>query len=132
MVKDIEKLLIILKKSGAIAGRTRFQKIVFLLKSKEGVHFDYRFIPYYYGPYSAELQLEINLLEAAGLIQVTPQDGSLYMHRLTQEGERIATKIEQKMEPSEKEKLEETLKNYKRKSTRLLIREAKRIASISA
>lgn len=132
MIKDIEKLLVILKKLGTIAGRTRFQKIIFLMKNKDGIPFDYNFIPYYYGPYSAELQLEINLLEAADLLQVVPQDGILYMHRLTSEGERMAEKIERKMEPLEKEMLESAIKNYRRKSTSSLIREAKQVAANSA
>ena len=131
MVKDIEKVLVILKKLGMIAGRTRFQKIIFLLKNKEGIDFDYNFIPYHYGPYSAELQLEINLLEAADLLQVIPQDGTLYMHRLTPEGESIADKIQRKMASSEKKKLEEALKKYRRKLTSSLIREAKRVAASS-
>jgi len=128
LVKDIEKLLVILKKLGLIAGRTRFQKIIFLLKNKDSIEFDYNFISYYYGPYSAELQLEINLLEAAGLVQVIPQDGTLYMHLLTSKGKSVAKEIEQKMEPSEKRKLEEALRKYRRKPTSSLIREAKLIA----
>ncbi len=131
LVKDIEKLLVILNKLGVIAGRTRFQKLIFLLRNKDGIELNYNFIPYYYGPYSTELQLEIDLLEAAGLVQVVPQDGNLYTHRLTPEGERAVLEIERKMEASERTKLEGALRNYKRISTGSLIRKAKQLAAMS-
>jgi len=132
MVKDIEKLLVILKNLGKIEGRTRFQKLIFLLKHKDGIKFDYNFIPYYYGPYSLELQIEINLLEAADLLQIIPQDGALYTHSLTPAGRKIAEKIENKMNYSEKIKLKEALKKYRTRSTASLIAEAKKIATNSA
>ncbi len=132
MVKDIEKLLVILKNLGKIEGRTRFQKIVFLLKHKDGIKFDYTFIPYYYGPYSPELQTEINLLEAADILKVIPQDGALYMHILTSRGQKLAREIENKMDAAEKARLKEALRKYKNKSTISLIAEAKKIATNSA
>lgn len=132
VVRDIEKVLFILSKLREIAGRTRFQKIIFLLKHKEGINFSYIFVPYYYGPYSFELQLDINLLEAAGLLEIIPKDGTLYLHRLTSEGEKLAAKVEEKIDPQEREKIEKALKKYERKSTSTLIEEAKKIVISSA
>ena len=129
MVKDIEKILVILNKLRKIAGRTRFQKIVFLLKNRDGIDFNYNFIPYYYGPYSHELQLEINLLEAAGLVQVVPKDGTLYVHSLTVEGQQAAIEIERRMNMSERENLRGALGYYRKRSTASLIREAKQLAN---
>lgn len=131
MVKDIEKVLFILSKLREIAGRTRFQKIIFLLKTKERIDFSYIFVPYYYGPYSFELQLDINLLEAAGLLEIIPKDGTLYLHRLTSKGEKLAAKVREKMDQLEKEKIEKALKKYERKSTSTLIKEAKQIVANS-
>lgn len=126
----MEKLLVILHKLREIRGRTRFQKIVFLLKEKDCINFRYNFIPYYYGPYSYDLQFDINILEAAGLIQVMPQNDILYVHSLTREGEIAAVKIEQKMSNAEKKKLFKALKGYKTRSTASLISEAKKMTKI--
>lgn len=72
MVGDRAKLLLILKKMGSVPGRTRFQKLVFLLQRKVNTGLQYNFIPYHYGPYSQELQIDINVLEAGGYIHVKP------------------------------------------------------------
>jgi uncharacterized protein YwgA len=132
LVKDIEKLLVILSKLRVIDGRTRFQKIVFLLRNKESIDLNYNFIPYYYGPYSHELQLEINLLEAAGLVQVVPKDRTLYVHSLTVEGHHAVAEIERRMDVSEKEKLQKAIRNYRKKSTMSLIKEAKQLANTAS
>lgn len=132
MVKDIERLLVILNKLSVIRGRTRFQKIIFLLKQKDKIHFGYNFIPYYYGPYSRDLQLELNLLEAAGYVQVTPKGGYLYVHCLTEEGKKAAREVEHKMEKSERDELSATSKSYQGRSTPSLISEAKKLATASA
>lgn len=130
MVKDIEKLLVILRRLRVISGRTRFQKIVFLLENRDGVSLGYHFIPYYYGPYSSELQLEIDMLEASGLIQVVPENGNLYVHGLTDNGDQVAADVERRMESSERETLFGAISQYRRKSTGSLIREAKQLANM--
>jgi uncharacterized protein YwgA len=130
MVKDIEKLLVILRKLRVIPGRTRFQKIIFLLENKDRISLTYNFIPYYYGPYSSELQLEIDMLEASSLIQVVPEDGNLYVHCLTEEGRRIAAEVERKMTAPEIGALSAALRQYRRRSTSSLITEAKRLANM--
>jgi len=133
LVRDIEKLLVILDKLRVIRGRTRFQKIIFLLKHKNKIDLDYNFIPYYYGPYSRDLQLAINLLEAAGFVQVVPESGNLYAHCLTTEGRSVAKQIEQKMQRSEKNYLSEALRSYDdERSTPSLINEAKKLAALPA
>jgi len=132
MVWDIEKLLVTLNRLGEVWGRTRLQKMIFLLKEKDGVNFGYDFIPYHYGPYSQELQVELNLLEAAGLVQVKPEDKNLYVYSLTEEGKNVARKIEQKMDRTELEKLVNGLRYYKKKKTRFLIKMAKELVGMSA
>lgn len=130
MVKDLEKLLVVLNRLGDIRGRTRFQKILYLLKEKDNIDLDYDFIPYYYGPYSRGLQLEINLLEAADFVQVEAKDDNLYVHSLTEKGKAAAKEIEQKIEKEERMLLN-ALKKYKRRSTSSLIREAKKLTASS-
>lgn len=132
MVQDVKKLLVVLNKLKEIRGRTRFQKIVFLLMEKNVVDFAYDFIPYYYGPYSQDLQIEIDLLEAADVVDVKPAGGILYVHGLTKKGKAAAKEIEQKMRKDEIEKLSKILNKYKRRSTNSLISEAKNLAGMSS
>jgi len=133
LVRDIEKLLVVLDRLRVIRGRTRLQKIIFLLKHKNKIDFDYNFIPYYYGPYSRDLQLAVNLLEAAGFVQVVPESGNLYVHCLTTEGRSAARQSEQKMQKSEKNSLSEALRSYdEERSTPSLISEAKKLAALPA
>ena len=130
VVKDIEKLLLILKRLRVISGRTRFQKLVFLLENKDHVGLSYHFIPYFYGPYSSGLQIEIDMLEASNLIQVVSESGNLYVHSLTKNGAKVAAGVERRMETLEKDRLFGALKQYKGKPTSSLIREAKQLANM--
>lgn len=130
MVQDVEKLLITLKELEEIRGRTRFQKTIYLLMEKNGIDFSYDFIPYYYGPYSQDLQIEIDLLEAADLIDVKPVDGVLYVHRLTKKGKAAAKEIKQKMGEDEFKRLSRALNKYKIRSTKSLVSEAKSMVDL--
>jgi len=126
----MEKLLVILGMLREVRGRTRLQKTVFLLSENEDVNLGYDFIPYHYGPYSQDLQLEVDLLEAAGLLQIRPRDGILYMHSLTEEGEAAARETEQEMDEAERDRLSKALRKYGRRSTNSLIKEAKKLAGM--
>jgi len=132
MVQDIEKLLVILRKIGTVRGRTRFQKMIFLLNEKEDIDLSYKFIPYHYGPYAQDLQLELDMLEAAGFIQVKHQEGNLYVHSLTEQGREIADVIASNMGTKELRKLTKSLKKYKNKSTESLISEAKEFEGMTS
>ncbi len=55
---------------GEVVGRTRLQKEVKLLQHC-GFPTDYSYMIHFYGPYSEELQSDIGLLEAFGLIDET-------------------------------------------------------------
>lgn len=131
MVKDVEKLLVMLNKLGTVSGRTRFQKMVFLLKEKEGLEWGYTFIPYYYGPYAHDLQLEIDLLEAAGFIRVEHQEDNLYVHSLTEQGVEVSERIAHQMNCDEFQKLSKLLEIYNEKSIKSLITESKKLAGMS-
>ncbi|MFW5700500.1 MAG: hypothetical protein ACOCWM_02325 [Cyclobacteriaceae bacterium] len=58
---NLAKLLALVEQAGTIEGRTKFQKIVYILKSK-GINFNENFRYHYFGPYSADLHLEIEEL----------------------------------------------------------------------
>lgn len=83
-----------------IKGRTRFQKIVFLLE-EQGIDFGYEFKPYLYGPYSTELKSNLTMLADLGLLNEDKEeiesDGIVYdryVYSLTEEGERVAERME--------------------------------------
>lgn len=128
MKKDMELVLVTLQILGEITGRTRFQKIVFLLKKKFDVAFSYDFVPYYYGPYSADLQHEINLLNLMGFVEVSPSNGIPYTHMLTKKGDIIATKIREEYKNDVTlSRLVSNTEYFRDKSTSALITEAKKL-----
>lgn len=91
-----DKILLILASlfysDSSIRGRTRFQKIVFLLKEKYGISFDFEFKPYYYGPYSEELSDTLSLLTALKFVEEDAEYLGMgitrYDYQLTQRGKR--------------------------------------------
>lgn len=95
---DAELLILLLHNSREqrIIGRTRFQKIVYLLKNQE-INFQYEFRPYLYGPYSVNLKKDIRMLTKLGLLEEESQeiefDGVVYdryVYSLTEEGRQVA------------------------------------------
>ncbi|MFC7229982.1 PadR family transcriptional regulator (plasmid) [Salinirubellus salinus] len=80
-----------------IEGRTRLQKLVFLMEqeldeeAKTALNLpDYNFIPYDYGPFSKALYDDLDSLEEDGLIRVEEEDmadGKVkYTYQLTDDG----------------------------------------------
>ncbi len=59
--ENLNKLGALLKAVSVIKGRTKFQKMVYILQNK-GLNFSEKFKYHYYGPYSSELQLEVDEL----------------------------------------------------------------------
>jgi uncharacterized protein YwgA len=60
-------LMCLLRKACIVTGKTRFQKLVFLIQ-EEGVRLNYKFEPYHWGPLSFELQNDINTLVNQGIV----------------------------------------------------------------
>ena len=82
-----------------IEGRTRFQKLVFLVQ-EEGVTRDmnlYDFIEYDYGPFSKPLLDDLEMLESEDLIEInqtrTFGGSKQYNHKLTAEGADLFEKL---------------------------------------
>jgi len=126
MVENAEKLLVALKHHGDILGRKRFQKIIFLLIKKHDIDFKYSFISHLYGPYSRKMQLDINVLNFMGLIDVHP--GIPYLHVLTEKGLKKAEETESRMRalsPEELETLKGAIEQLKGQNTIDLTTEAK-------
>jgi len=65
-------ILLLLHYLGEIKGSTRLEKLLFLLKEKFEVVDKpfYKFEPYYFGPFSAEILGDVKLLRDMGLIEI--------------------------------------------------------------
>ena len=74
-----------------IRGRTRLQKIVFILRSKFGKFRDYYYSFHYFGPFSRELAADLEDLRIEGLIResrVDAGDLTRYKIEISQMGRR--------------------------------------------
>lgn len=115
-----------------IEGRTRFQKIVYLLNKKFQVPFDFNFKPYYYGPYSEELSDLITFLTALKLVEEkTDYFGKgiiRYNYELTDKGKRYCEKFKESAETetlNDIKKLRKVVSELRTFPTARLISEAK-------
>jgi uncharacterized protein YwgA len=122
-----------------IEGRTRLQKIVFLLKTKYGLPFDFDFKPYYYGPYSEELSDVISLLRALGFaeekIDSLGLDKIRYDYFLTEKGKRYFEQFSRSREKNMEEVVEKLRRNISELSscpTPKLILEAKSLMKVKS
>lgn len=115
-------LLFVIHHLGKIEGRTRLQKLVYLLKNLYNIGFTYDFQYYLYGPYSTELQSDINALCSLGVVKenkVFANNIIKYIYETTAECERIVKKY------SEPSNLKEALMHLNQFSTEKLIALAK-------
>ncbi len=113
-------LLLVSGEKRPIVGRTRFQKLIFLAMNKYSEHW-YSFIPYNYGPYSKELQQDIDVLIEKGLINEEQEsledDRIIYSYSATIDGLLFFNKLQTDVELHERiyniiSELAETKKKY--------------------
>jgi len=129
---DLLFLLKVLKEhDGKINGRKRFQKIIFLLKEKFNIPFSYKFLKYYYGPYSYELQSDLSMMVDMGLI-TEKYDGLTYTYELTEKGKKLLDSLAEKPSSfqgkfSEMNKIEKKVREFKNKETYELVDEAYKV-----
>lgn len=76
---------------GTVEGRTRFQKLVFLLQKEcNGIGSEYDFKPHNYGPYSEDLSQDLKIMGREGYIDIVEEktfNGSKkYIYNLTDKG----------------------------------------------
>ncbi|MDD1776842.1 MAG: hypothetical protein LUQ65_01645 [Candidatus Helarchaeota archaeon] len=91
-------LLKFISSASKIEGRKRLQKLIYLMKYI-GFPIEARFSMHYYGPYSADLAVQIDHLVNRNLIK---EDSSIgYSYELTQEGKKILNEVEKN--PSNRE-----------------------------
>ena len=75
----------------SIVGRKKLQKLVYLMKFA-GVPFEERYFWHYYGPYSADLALQIDTLVNKGLLEEKPSIG--FEYQITDTGKNALRQIE--------------------------------------
>ena len=104
-----------------VAGRTLLQKTIYFLNEKNKLGIE--FVPYYYGPYSAEIADAVESLKASGIVkegveEVPPFNTSVgfelrrYTYQLASIGKKIAENLKGKY-PQEVEDIENTLSSMK-------------------
>lgn len=115
---------------GEIRGRLRLQKLMFLLKHEHGAELPYEFIPYIYGPYSADIFEDLAALRDEGLLDLKGEvpwpmemigqtTGTSYS--LTKKGKERAGELYEKLSDEEKRALS-SLKKFAKMSNREIIR----------
>jgi uncharacterized protein YwgA len=94
-----------------IRGRTRFQKMIFLLKEKYKVPFSFKFKPYYYGPYSDDFAEILSLLKALNLTEEKAEyigaGATRYNYQLTDKGQKYVCKFKENAGVEDREVLVE-------------------------
>lgn len=113
---------------GKIEGRKRLQKIIFLLQEQFGIEFSYRFVPYLYGPYSSQLQNDIDILTRTGYLKVSKID-YLFFYEITPMGKEITSQIEKEYGEEQAKKLHKRADDLKEFDTEELVKWSKQLMS---
>ena len=91
MFKGANFLLNVVDNLESVVGRKKFQKIIYLLELKSSF-IPYRYSYYYYGPYSSQLQEEINFLVRENFLEESKQNGT-YVYKITELGKEFKKAI---------------------------------------
>jgi len=80
---------------GYLKGRTRLQKILFLIQDKLATVLDYEFKKGYYGPYSYKLRSIVDELVALGfldeIVETTASGNDMVCYQITDSGQALLT-----------------------------------------
>jgi uncharacterized protein YwgA len=124
-------LLAVLGSMTEIEGRKRFQKVVFLLKAEKGLPISYDFIPYLHGPYSSDMQMDLNILCIMGLVR-EEHEGVSYRYSLTREANAELKKARKRLGREFSSRIDQASKEYILLSTPDLVTRAKGLLSSGA
>jgi len=119
-----EVIMLVLHESDRkmVAGRTLLQKTIYFLNEKNNLGIE--FIPYYYGPYSAEVADAVESLKGCGIVKEVVEEFSTfntsvgfeprrYTYQLTGIGEKIAENIRKKY-PEEAKRIIDMLSSMRK------------------
>lgn len=113
---------------GEIRGKTKLQKLVFLLDKELNIIKDqgYNFVPYKYGPFSKELIEDVEMLILTGLVKTEEEvkefngeEVTIMVYKLTDRGKSIARQIYNELTDEEKRRINK-LKEFNTRSARSL------------
>jgi len=126
-LSDTEKLVLALlySQNHEIKGRTRLEKMMYLAKETGNADFSYHFVPYHFGPYSADLMNDVKTLKRFGQISEKSipldEERTIYSYSLTDEGLGLAQKIEKGINKKDLAKFKEFLQKAGSRKTDVLI-----------
>ena len=127
-ITNTQLLITAAKYLGKVEGRKRFQKVVFLLQEQFEIEFNYRFIPYLYGPYSSQLQNDIDSLTRTGYLKASKIE-YLFFYEITPLGQQTASQIEKEYGEKRVEKLRKHVKDLEEFDTEELVKWSKQLMS---
>ena len=78
-------------------GKTKIQKIAYFLQEAFGVHLDYVYTMYYFGPYSEELDNDLLDMKLQGYLNIEPDPAGYGYH--VRPGNEVIDSIYNKIEP---------------------------------
>jgi len=96
MFEHLHKLLSLFRQVETISGRKKLQKIVYLLQD-QGFDLEMDYSYYHYGPYSAELQAEVEELVESGFV-VEEKTSKGYEYHFTKKGSEFLRSMEEQFE----------------------------------
>lgn len=117
--------LLILKTTGTLISKTKFQKIAFLTQYESKID-DYDFKKHHYGPYSDILALDTSCYSSLISETIRPSyhsSGHYYIYSITEQGDEHLSGLMQKKEPQLLEQVVENINKFKEMSTCKLLEE---------
>lgn len=127
-IANIKLLILTANYLRKIEGRKRFQKTIFLLQEQFGFEFSYRFTSYLYGPYSSQLQNDIDILARTGYLKAS-KINHLFFYEITPLGQKSASQIEKEYGTERTEKLQSHVNDLKDFDTEELVNWSKQLMS---
>lgn len=125
-VSNVKLLLIAANYFKRVEGRKQFQKAVFLLQEQFEIEFSYPFIPYLYGPYSSQLQNDIDNLARTGYLKAG-KNGPLYLYEITELGKLLVAQTEKEYGEKQSQDLKKKVDNLKDFETEELVKWSKQL-----
>lgn len=125
-IAGIKLLILTANYLGKVEGRKRFQKTVFLLQEQFGIDFGYRFTAYLYGPYSSQLQNDIDMLAQTGYLKASKL-GELFFYEITPLGQKSASQIAKEYGEEFAKELQKQVSNLQEFDTEDLVKWSKQL-----
>ncbi|MDO8538351.1 MAG: hypothetical protein Q7S21_05695 [archaeon] len=130
MSKRLLYLTAFIELAESITGKTKLQKMVYLLNEEEHVKTEHNFSLYTYGPYSFELTNDLEMLEQFKYLKVDkvlfPSNGEYvgkeYCYKITEEGKKFIKDNIDKLTKEEIEHMKKVLKNWNSRSLNEIIK----------